>query len=142
METLKIIIYILFFVCLFADLFFIIRLSCYYRCGKTDTTGAYLKKTHHQRNVYKGRKSGRWYKHWTDYVYSYRVDGKEYEISCDGPWLPSALPRVISVTYQTKHPNRAYIKRLRHPDALIGVIVMSVFSVMFFIISILAILNI
>lgn len=142
MEGFKIAIYIIFFICLGADIFFIIRLSYYYRYDKTDTVRAYLKSTKHQRNVYKGGKHGEWYKHRTDFTCTYRVDGVGYELSGDAPWIPSKLPRYFTVVYQRKHPKRAYIKGYTSPDALIGVIAMSAFSVMFLAASILALLDI
>lgn len=48
--------------------------------GKSNTVRAYLSESNYQKNVYRGGKAGRFYKHMTDCVYVYRVDGKPYEI--------------------------------------------------------------
>lgn len=82
------------------------------QCGKCK---GYLTNIVQQRDVYVGVKSGRFYKHYLDYVYVYRISGKEYRISGGVPGMKSNVRQVVDITYQKKNPKFAYIDRLTFP---------------------------
>lgn len=80
-----------------------------YRPGKSAQVRGYLKETNYQKDVYRGHKSGKFYKYMTDCVYTYRVDNVPYEVKMSIPQQPHYAPKSIMVTYQKKHPKRSCI---------------------------------
>lgn len=80
-----------------------------YRPGKSAQVRGYLKETNYQKNIYRGGKSGKFYKYMTDCVYTYRVDNVPYEVKLSIPQQPHHAPKSVMVTYQKKHPKRACI---------------------------------
>ena len=80
-----------------------------YRPGKSAQVRGYLKETNYQKNVYRGGKSGKFYKHMTDCVYTYRVDNVPYEVKMSLAQQPHRAPKTVMVTYQKKHPKRSCI---------------------------------
>ncbi|MBP3555873.1 MAG: hypothetical protein J6K63_09565 [Clostridia bacterium] len=82
-----------------------------YRKANTKKVNAYLQSTKHEKDVYLSggkRASGRFYKHWTESVYVYRVDGKPYTIRDSAPGRPSEMTKMTKVVYQVSNPKRAY----------------------------------
>ncbi len=80
-----------------------------YHPGKSAQVRGYLKETNYQKDVYRGHKSGKFYKYMTDCVYTYRVDNVPYEVKMSIPQQPHHAPKSIMVTYQKKHPKRSCI---------------------------------
>ena len=104
-------------------------ISIGFRRSNTSITKGYLKKTNHRRNVYVGGKSGRWYKNWLDYSYSYRVDDKQYTVSGGIPGKPDNIKSSVTVIYQKNHPDLSYIQDLTFPiQAVIAVLLFVVSS--------------
>ncbi len=71
-----------------------------------------LRRQEHIRNAVLGRHffSKTIVKNYLKFVYVYQVDGKEYLIDSGLPGKKGDLPTVVDVVYQTKKPQRAYIK--------------------------------
>ncbi len=93
-------------------LFFISLNFAKKRCGKCK---GFLLNTVQQKNVYVGGKSGRFYKHYLNYVYIYRVNGKEYRISGGVSGTKDNISSTADVIYQKNNPKFAYIKNLTLP---------------------------
>ena len=82
-------------------------------CGKCK---GYLKNTIQLKNVYLPSGSfARFYKRYIEYVYVYRVDGKEYFVDGGVPGTKNVLRNCVDVIYQKKKPQRAYISDLYGP---------------------------
>lgn len=113
-------------------------ISLHFLKSKTSQTLGFLASSEHKRNVYKGGKAGRFYKDWMEYSYNYRVNGKEYEISCSNSGKPANIARVVTVTYQTKRPKYAYIKGLTFPLQPVASAVLFVFAAVFIICGVVA----
>jgi hypothetical protein len=82
-----------------------------YRKSNTKKVNAYLQNTKHEKDVYlSGGKasSGRFYEHWTEATYIYRVDGVPYTIRDGSPCRPSEMTKMTKVVYQVSNPKRAY----------------------------------
>ncbi len=82
-----------------------------YRKANVKKVNAYLQSTTHEKDVYlSGGKvsSGRFYKHWTEAVYVYRVDGVPYTIRDGSPCRPSEMMKITKVIFQKTNPKRAY----------------------------------
>lgn len=90
-------------------------ISFHFRPKYCSCCKGYLQKTTQYRNKYVGGKNGRWYKHYIDYTYVYRVDGKAYEISDGSPGTKSNLRTSVDVVYQIKNPKYAYIRNPHPP---------------------------
>lgn len=86
-----------------------------FRGSRAASTTGWLKASDHRKNVYSGGKAGRFYKHWTDCVYVYRVDGREYSVSVGAPGVPGDFSGCARIVYQKKHPQRAYVASLSQP---------------------------
>ena len=99
---------------LLTDIYLFYRALCYHRhlCGKCK---GYLKDTKQLKDVYIGFKAGRFYKRYIEYVYVYRVDGKEYFVDGGVPGTKNVLRNCVDVIYQKKKPQRAYISDLYGP---------------------------
>lgn len=82
------------------------------RCAKCK---GYLRKTMHYKDKYIGRFVGRFYKHYTDYVYEYTVNGKKYEIFGGFPGTKNNLNNTVDIIYQQKNPKHAYIHKITFP---------------------------
>ena len=107
-------------------------LSCYlgFRNGKTDVVYGELVKTEYRKNVYKRGRG--WYKHYTNFAYKYKVDGKEYLVSGSDPLRPHNLSRIEKIVYQTKYPKRAYIPKYdNYRDNIIVIIALFIIFFMF-----------
>ena len=85
----------------------------------------------HQRNVYKGGKSGRWYSHWVKCAFLYQVSGEEYTVSCERPGKPCDIRKTVWVVYLKKYPKFAYIKDLSFPWQYIVAPMLLVFGALF-----------
>lgn len=82
-----------------------------YRKANVKKVNAYLQSTTHEKDVYlSGGKvsSGRFYKHWTEAIYVYRVEGIPYTIRDSSPSRPSEMTKMTKVIYQISNPKRAY----------------------------------
>ena len=74
-----------------------------------EVTG-YLAKTELLKNVFRGHPfSGKWYKHWTNYEYTYRINGQQYSICGGRPGQKKALPQSITIAVQKDAPKNAVI---------------------------------
>ena len=98
----------------FLDVYFIyIALS--FRKNKCNQCKGYLASTNQHKNHYVGGKSGRFYRHYLDYVYVYRVNGKEYRISGGVPGTKGNIRSAVDIIYQKNNPQFAYIDKLTFP---------------------------
>ncbi len=75
----------------------------------------YLANTLQHKNVHVGGKGGRFYKHYLDYEYVYRVYGKEYRLSGSVPGTKANLRQSVDIVYQKRKPQHAYIRDLTIP---------------------------
>ena len=82
-------------------------------CGKCK---GYLKNTIQLKNVYLPSGSfARFYKRYIEYVYVYRVDGKEYLLDGGNPGTKKVLRNSVDIIYQKRKPERAYISDMTFP---------------------------
>ena len=81
-------------------------------CGKCK---GYLKETKQLKDVYIGVRYARFYKRYIEYVYVYRVDGKEYFLDGGVPGTKNGLRNCVDIIYQKKKPQRAYISDMDFP---------------------------
>ncbi len=107
-----------------------------FRKSNIKKTNGYLKSTNLERNVYKGRFNGRWYKHYTNYVYSYRVNNQEYNIADGTGGTKGILNYTVKIIYQKNKPQRAYIKGLTIPFCMVISIPMLVVGTLIFVLTI------
>ena len=98
---------------------------------QTKETRGFRVSCEHQRDVYKGGKSGRWHAHWVRCTFLYQVSGKEYRVSCEKPGEPCDIRKTVQVVYLKKHPKCAYIKDLSFPWQYIAAPVLFIFGVLF-----------
>ena len=99
---------------LFLDVY-LVYISLGFRKNNCNKCKGYLASTSQYRNHYVGGKAGRFYKHYLEYVYVYRVNGTEYRISGGVPGVKSNMSQVVDIVYQKKNPKLAYIHRLTSP---------------------------
>lgn len=100
---------------LLIDIYLFYRSLGYRRhlCGKCK---GYLKDTKQLKNVYLPSAGfARFYKRYIEFVYVYRVDGKEYFVDGGAPGVKNILRNTVDIIYQKKNPKRAYIKDLSFP---------------------------
>ncbi|MBQ3490049.1 MAG: hypothetical protein IJA86_05635 [Clostridia bacterium] len=97
------------------DLYFLF-ISLRFRKTRCEKCKGYLENTIQYKNVWRGGKTGKFYKRFIDYTYVYRVNGKQYYISSGNPGEKENPARVVDVIYQKNHPEFAYIKGLTFPD--------------------------
>ena len=97
------------------DLYFLL-ISLGFRKTLCEKCKGYLTDTMQYKDVYRGGKSGRFYKRFIEYAYVYRVDGKQYSVSGGNSGTKGNLPRTVDVIYQKNHPEFAYIKDLTFPE--------------------------
>ena len=57
---------------------------------------------HKDKYIRTGRFSGRFYKRYLDFAYSYRVDGNQYTVSSGAPGGKENINSVVDVIYQKK----------------------------------------
>lgn len=103
---------------LLTDIYLFYRALCYRRhlCGKCK---GYLKETKQLKDVYIGLRAGRFYKRYIDYVYVYRVDGKEYFVDGGVPGTKNGLRNCVDIIYQKRKPERAYISDMAFPIEIV-----------------------
>ena len=97
------------------DLYFLL-ISLGFRKTLCEKCKGYLTDTMQYKDVYRGGKSGRFYKRFIEYAYVYRVDGKQYSVSGGNSGTKGNLPRTVDVIYQKNHPEFASIKDLTFPE--------------------------
>ena len=97
------------------DLYFLF-VSLGFRKNNVKKCKGYLENTIQYHDVWRGGKSGRFYKHFIDCTYVYRVDGKPYYISDGNPGTKGERKRVVDVIYQKNHPEFSYMKGLTFPE--------------------------
>ncbi len=100
---------------------------CKRYCARTK---GYLVNTTQHKDIYVGGKSGKFYRRYLDYVYVYRVSGKEFRISGGVPGVKSDISRVVDIIYQKKNPQLAYINRLTFPMQPIVALLLSLLWIM------------
>ena len=93
---------------------YLIFISVGFRKKHCKRCKGYLVNTIQRKNCYIGPFS-RFYKHYIEYDYEYRVNGKEYHTSGSGPGVKSNLRQVVDIVYQKNNPKLAYIHRLTFP---------------------------
>ena len=108
---------------LFVDIYFV-WIVWGFRKNNIRTCKGYLVNTLQYRDVYVGGKAGRFYKHYLDYEYVYRVNGKEYRISGGVPGAKADLRQSVDIVYQKHKPQRAYIRGLTIPHQLVTALLM------------------
>ena len=97
-------------VVIFAVEVWLLCISLHFRskyCGKCK---GYLRQQKHTKDVRVGLYSTRYIKNLLDFVYTYRVNGVEYHIKSSTAGKHGDIPMMVDVVYQTKNPQRAYIK--------------------------------
>lgn len=107
---------------LFSGLFFVLAiqeaLSCYgYRESNVETTTGYLKQTKYARDTIRnvGGKETRKFKHWTECVFAYTVNGVTYHVKQGLGVPPEQVKQTVRVRYQRNKPQRAYIPKYYRP---------------------------
>ena len=100
---------------LFVVTVYLLLVSLGFRKGQCSKCKGYLTATTHHKNKYVGGKRGRFYKHYSDYVYEYRVNGQTFTISGGIPGTKSNLNHAVEVIYQKRRPQYAYIRKLTLP---------------------------
>lgn len=71
------------------------------KSNRAETTG-WLSETKHIANY---RTKWRFYKHYVDFVYTYRVNGREYEYRNGAGGTKTELPKSQRIIYQNNHPS-------------------------------------
>ena len=104
----------------FGILIFVLNLyfffiSCGFRKNQCKKCKGFLRNTIQHENIYVGMKGGRFYKHFLDYLYVYRVNGKEYSISGGVPGTKRNIRPAVEIIYQKKNPKYAYVRGLTFP---------------------------
>ena len=94
--------------------FFLISLN--FRKNRCEKCKGYLTDITQYKDVYRGGKSGQFYKRFIDYAYVYRVNGKQYSVTGGNQWGKGDLPRTVDIIYQKNHPAFAYIKGMTFPE--------------------------
>ena len=106
-------------ICVGIALFFLdvylVYISLGFRKNKCNKCKGYLASTSQYRNHYAGGKAGRFYKHYLEYVYVYRVNGTEYRIFGGIPGTKENMNSSVDIIYQKRNPKLAYIKKLTFP---------------------------
>ena len=70
----------------------------------------YLAKTELSKNVFRGHPfSGKWHKHWTNYEYTYRINGQQYSIRGGISGQKKVLPQSVTIAAQKNAPKNATI---------------------------------
>ena len=118
---------------------YLIILSAGFRKKQCAKCKGYLANTIQHKNYYSGGAGGKFYEHYLDYDYVYRVNGKEYHISGGVHGVRSNISQVVDIVYQKKNPKLAYIHRLTFPIQPIIALLLSPLCVMFVICGILLI---
>lgn len=74
-----------------------------------------------------------------EYVYTYRVNDKEYYIESNTTGKDGSLPISVDIVYQTKNPKYAYIKTksMTSHHQMLFIIILVPFILLFFILGIL-----
>ena len=103
-----------FLIVFLTDLYFAVIAVGYKKkyCSKCK---GYLTNTTQRKNVYIGGKNGRFYKHYLNFKYTYRVNGKVYEISDGVPGTKNNINSAVDIIYQKRNPKFAYIHNLTIP---------------------------
>ena len=117
------------------DLYFTV-VSLGYRKKYCAKCKGYLLNTQQRRDVYIGGATGRFYKHYLDYKYTYKINGKTYEISDGTPGTKKNIPYCVDIIYQKKNPKFAYIKNLTIPFEPVIAFILLPLWIMFLIICI------
>ena len=74
-----------------------------------EVTG-YLAKTEPLKNVFRGHPfSGKWHKHWTNYEYTYRINGQQYSICGGKSGQKKNVPHSVVILVQKNAPKNAII---------------------------------
>ena len=94
---------------------YFIIISIGYRKSNIKLTYGYKKEFEHLRNAYVGMKSGRFYKNWTNVIYTYTVKSKVYEARIGAGFKPNGFPGSVKIVYQKNNPKRSYIKNMNFP---------------------------
>lgn len=115
---------------------YLIYISLGFRKSKRAKCKGYLNTTTQYRNKYVGRKSGRFYKHYIDYIYTYTVDGKTYRISGGAPGIKNNLRQTVDVIYNKKHPRFSYADKVTFPLPIFAAVFLFPVSAFFLVSSI------
>ena len=76
-------------------------------------------------------------KDWVDYVYAYTVDGRTYLLKDGAHGKNENIPKTVTVIYQKKRPDRAYIKGMTVPHEPVWVMAAGILAVLFLVSGIL-----
>ena len=81
-----------------------------FRKSNRASTAAYLTHTNTGKKVFIGHPfSGKWHKHWTTFVYTYRVNETAYTVQAGRPGTKADLPKKVDVVFQRTAPQNAFI---------------------------------
>lgn len=136
---------IILFVILAVFLFLFIRnvvILYGFRKGNTKKTNGYLNEVKHEKNVYVGRKSGRFYKHWVSYTYTYHVNEKSYSVSGGSSGKPDNIQRTVRIIYQKKKPKYAYAENHTFPNQIVYAILFGILTLVSMVLAIPALIEI
>ena len=99
-----------FAVCASVFLIYMTRYITGFRENNLIEVTGYLTKTEHRKNVFRGHPfSGKWHKHWTNYEYTYRINGQQYSIRGGISGQRSVLPQSVTIAAQKNAPKNAII---------------------------------
>ena len=70
-------------------------------------------------------------KDWVDYAYTYTVDGELYFIEDGVPGKNENIPKTVTVVYQKKHPEWAYIENMTFPSEPVFAVLAGLFALLF-----------
>lgn len=102
-------------ICIFLIDMYLLFVSIGFRKKNCHKCKGYLIDSVQYKDTYVGGKAGRVYKHYLDYSYGYKVNGKEYTVSGGVPGTKVNMKSVVDVIYQKSNPKYAYIYRLTIP---------------------------
>ncbi len=96
------------------DIYFV-YVTLGFRKNKCNKCKGYLSTITQHKNHYVGGKAGRLYDNYLNYVYVYRINGKEYRISGGIPGTKGNISSSVDIIYQKKNPKLAYINKFTFP---------------------------
>lgn len=78
-----------------------------------EVTG-YLAKTELHKNVFRGHPfSGKWYRHWTNYEYTYSINGQQYSVRGGKSGQKKDIPQSVTIVVQKNAPKNAVIPQFQ-----------------------------
>ena len=91
---------------------YLLYVSIGYRRSNLSKIRGYREKVTHRKNYYRGK---HFYKNYCEYLYVYRVNGKEYFKDGSFSGKPDGAPNTVTIKYQKNNPKHSYIYRMGIP---------------------------